>query len=108
MSSINGKNAFAVNGFLFENAAEAEQAKKEAEGVKYIRGKLSMDEPEAVLQIYNKMVRQNLFETAVGYAYLFDLQEYLRSIPFINQEEIFPIPQAKIRHWKKVWHEGRR
>lgn len=92
MSSINGKNAFAVNGFLFENAAEAEQAKKEAEGVKYIRGKLSMDEPEAVLQIYNKMVRQNLFETAVGYAYLFDLQEYLRSIPFINQEEIFPIP----------------
>lgn len=91
MSNSNGRNRITVNGFVFENLAEAEQAKKEAEGVTYIRAKLNMDEPESVLEIYNKMVQQELFETAVGYAYLSDLQNYLLSIPFIEKENILPI-----------------
>lgn len=81
-----------ADGFLFANAAEAEQAAKEVEGVKFVKEKLDMDRPEMVLEIYNKMVRQQLFETAVGYSYLKDLQEYLQSIPFVNNEEILPIP----------------
>lgn len=51
-----------------------------------------MDDPEMVLRIYNKMIQQRLFDTAVGYSYLKDLQEYLQSIPFIRKEDIFPIP----------------
>lgn len=90
MSDKKEKNI--VNGFAFFSEAEAEQAQKEVEGVKFIKEKLDMDKPEMVLQIYNKMVRQNLFETAVGYSYLKDLQEYLQSIPFIKKEEILPIP----------------
>jgi len=44
------------------------------------------------LQVYNKMIGQKLFETAVGYSYLKDLQEYLTTIPFIKNEDILPIP----------------
>lgn len=84
-----------VGGFIFENQAEADQARKEVEGVKYIKGKTDMDNPQMVLQIYNKMIQQNLFETAVGYSYLSDLQEYLYTIPFISNEDILPIP---VRH----------
>ena len=64
------KNSAVIAGFVFENEAEAEQAAKEAEGVKYIKSKTDMDNPEMVLQIYNKIIRQKLFETAVGFTYL--------------------------------------
>ena len=60
-----------VGGFSFENKDEAEQAKKEIEGIRYIKTKT---------------------ETAVGYSYLKDLQEYLTTIPFIKNEDILPIP----------------
>lgn len=86
------KNGIIIGGFCFENEEEAAQAKKEAEGIRYLREKINMDTPEAVLGIYNKMIQQKLFETAVGYAYLKELQEYLRSIPFIDGEAVLPIP----------------
>ena len=83
---------FAIGGFSFENEDEAEQAQKEVEGIKYIKTKTDMDNPKMVLQVYNKMIEQKLFETAVGYSYLKDIQEYLVAIPYINNEEILPIP----------------
>ena len=86
------KNSTVIAGFLFENEAEAEQAAKEAEGVKYIKSKTDMDNPEMVLQIYNKIVQQKLFETAVGFAYLKDLQDYLISIPYVAKDAVLPIP----------------
>lgn len=86
------KNGIIIDGFCFANEDEAEQAKKEAEGVRYLREKINMDAPESVLNIYNKMVRQKLFETAVGYAYLKEQQEYLQSIPFIDKTQILPVP----------------
>lgn len=86
------KEKLMVSGFFFTNEAEAGQAEKEVEGVKFIKEKLDMDKPEMVLQIYNKLVRQKLFETAVGYSYLKELQEYLQSIPFVSNDDILPIP----------------
>ena len=87
------KTSMVVEGFLFANEAEAAQARKEAEGVKYVKEKAQMDDPEMVLRIYNKMIQQRLFDTAVGYSYLKDLQEYLQSIPFIR---------CSIRRWRRV------
>lgn len=92
MSEKKTETTMPIAGFMFGNEAEAEQAKKEAQGVAYIKNKTDMDNPEMVLHIYNKMIQQKLFETAVGYAYLKDLQDYLQSIPFIRKEDILPIP----------------
>lgn len=85
------ENRIVVGGFSFESGPEAEQAAKECEGVKYIKEKTNMDDPEAVLNIYNRIVQQNMFETAVGFSYLYDLREYLLSIPFIRNEDVLPI-----------------
>lgn len=82
---------YVVEGFAFTSESEAEQAKKEREGIRYIKEKTNMNNPDMVLQIYNKMIREKMFVTSVGYAYLFDLQEYLRTNPYINDEEILPI-----------------
>ncbi len=90
MSRKNDK--FSVGGFSFTSQEETELAQKEQDGVKYIRSKTDMDKPEMVLQIYNKMIEQNFFETAVGYSYLKELQEYLNTIPYINNEDVQPIP----------------
>lgn len=86
------RNENMVGGFLFDNEAEAAQADKEIQGVRYIKEKADMDDPEMVLHIYNKMIQQSLFETVIGFSYLKELQEYLQSIPFIRKEEILPIP----------------
>ena len=82
---------YVVEGFAFSSEAEAEQAKKECEGIKYIKEKADMSKPDIILQIYNKMIREKMFVTAVGYAFLRDLQEYLRTNPQISDEDILPI-----------------
>ena len=82
------KTSMVVEGFLFANEAEAAQARKEAEGVKYVKEKAQMDDPEMVLRIYNKMIQQRLFDTAVGYSYLKDLQEYLQSIRVVRDVDL--------------------
>lgn len=92
MADKTNESVVIINGFSFVNKAEAEQAAKEAEGVRFIREKADMERPEAVLNIYHKMIEENLFETAVGISYLRELQEYLHSIPFISKEEVWPIP----------------
>ncbi len=80
-----------VNGFAFASAREAVQAAKEAEGIRYIRGKTNMENPYVVLQIYNRMISENLFETVVGYSFLKELQNILYESPVIADEDILPI-----------------
>lgn len=92
---MSDKNSTVIDGFIFENEAEEVQAAKEAEGIKHIKSKIEMDNPEMVLQIYNKIIQQQLFETAVGFAYLKDLQDYLISVPYVSKDAILPIP---VRH----------
>ena len=53
---------YVVEGFLFHNQAMAGKAVKEQEGIRYIRNKTDMNNPELVLQIYNKVIEQRLFE----------------------------------------------
>ena len=89
--SKNVEQQYVVEGFSFSSEHEAEQAKKELEGIKYVKGKLDMNQPERVLALYNKMVDEKLFVTAVGISYLADLQEYLIALPYINNEEVHPI-----------------
>ena len=88
-------NKIVVKGFAFENEEEGKQARKEAAGARYIAEKVDMDSPERVLQVYNKMIQEQLFETVVGFSYMKELQDYLYSIPFIDNETIRPIP---VRH----------
>lgn len=83
---------YTVDGFAFADEKAAEQARKEMEGIKYIRSKLDTENPEQVLEIYRRIVSQNLFETPVGICFLRELQETLRLIPRTRGEEIEPIP----------------
>lgn len=94
-----------IDGFSFASASEALQAAKETEGIRYIQQKTELDDPGMVLQIYNKMVSQELFETAVGYTYLKRLQDYLLEIPEIRDKDILPIPVHHPAFQKEIYEE---
>lgn len=80
-----------VNGFLFETEEQAVLARKEEEGVRYLKEHTPLDNPEIVLQLYNKLLREKLFVTIVGQRFLIELQDILRTSGFISAEEILPI-----------------
>lgn len=88
---------YVVNGFTFESQEMAEKAKREANGVKYIRSQTKMDDPEVVFKLYNKLLDKDYFETPVGIAFMEELNEYLHSIPFFRDEDIRPVPQSATR-----------
>lgn len=80
-----------IDGFYFDDADLLKEAKKEAEGVRYMKARVDLEQPEKVFGIYKRMLEQKSFQTQVGYAYLRELQEYLRAMPQIPNDDIAPI-----------------
>ena len=83
---------YTVEGFSFADEQLAEQAGKELEGIKYIKSRTDMENPEMMLEVYRKMLEEDLFETPVGLCFLKELQESLRTNPRTRGEEIADIP----------------
>ncbi|MDC7301380.1 hypothetical protein [Agathobacter ruminis] len=83
---------YEAEGLIFETEEEAAQARSEADAVRYIRERTKMDDPDMVLKLYNNLLKKQLFKTEVGLKFLFELQEFLVTIPYIKSEDIKPIP----------------
>ncbi len=77
-----------VSGFLFEDEELAAQAKREEEGVRFIREKSALNNPEVVLKLYKTILQQKLFVTPVGLRFITELQDYLVASSEINNEDI--------------------
>lgn len=77
-----------VDGYIFRTSEGAAQARKELEGIRYIKQQIDMKRPQAVLQVYNQILKEELFHTMVGYSFLRELQEYLKCSPEIEDEFI--------------------
>ena len=88
------ENVIVVEGYSFTNENMAKQARTEAEGVRYVKARTDMSKPDQVFNVYHKLLQQRMFQTPVGYAYLKELQEYVKTIPGIRNEDIRPIPVA--------------
>lgn len=82
---------YRVEGYEFEEEEAYEKAKLEADGVRYIKERLHMDNPEAVFKLYDQMVREEMFSTPVGMGFLAELQDYLYTSPAIVKDEVRPI-----------------
>ena len=80
-----------VDGFIFNDEAMAQIAKKEGEGVRYIKEHTALNDAETVFQLYTKLVSQELFTTPVGLRFLTELQNVLYASPEIDKREILPI-----------------
>lgn len=83
-----------IDGFSFADPADVKTAEDECKRIKYIAGKMNMDNPESVLAVYDKLISGGIFVTPVGYEYLRTLQNYLYKCPEISDESIRDIPVA--------------
>lgn len=90
------KKEYIINGFVFHNTELADKARREVEGIKFVRSKTDMENPGMVLRVYNRLVEQRMFETPVGIGYMRELQDYLLAVPAIPREEVLPIPVEEI------------
>ena len=81
-----------VDGFLFEDEETAQIARKEEEGIRFIKERTALNNPEVVLKLYKKLLEQELFVTPVGIRFLTELQNILLTSVYIAREEIPPIP----------------
>ena len=86
---------YIIDGFVFHTRKEAEKAQKEYDGIEYLRKNADLSDPDKMLQLYNRMLEQGLFETAVGLHFLRNLQTSLREIPYISDEVISPIDAGR-------------
>ena len=108
-----------VGGYLFSDRKMASQARKEADGIGYVRTRTDLSKPERVLNVYNKLIEQNMFQTPVGYQYLKELQDYLKAQPGIHEEDVRAIPvvskavssndaEKVTRVWKRRLEQARK
>ena len=81
-----------VDGFEFSDQAPAQKACKEEDGIQYVKDRLDMRNPRMVLEMYNKLLEERVFETPVGLLYLKELQNYLLAAPELEKENIEAIP----------------
>ncbi len=88
------ENRIVVNGFAFTDRETAQKAVKEAESIKYVKGKLDMENPRMVLEMYRKLTREQVFQTPVGLVFLKQLQDYLARRPEFKMEGLEPIQAA--------------
>ena len=84
-----------IDGFVFTQEIAAKKARKEAEGIQYVKSKVDMENPQMVLQMYHKLLKEQVFETPVGLAYMKELQNYLAENPALQGAKIEPIVLIK-------------
>ena len=81
-----------IDGFSFADDADISLASSEIEKIKYIAGRMNMDNPKGVFAVYDKLITSGIFVTPVGYEYLRTLQNYLYKSRDIPDEAIKEIP----------------
>lgn len=91
-----------VDGFLFEDEETAQIARKEEEGIRFIKQRTALDNPEVVLKLYKKLLEQELFVTPVGIRFLTELQNILLTSVYIARDEIPPIPVKALEDVQKA------
>lgn len=83
--------SYIIEGFEFNTEEEYEAAKKEVQAVKYIRDRITGIGPEKALDVYNRLIKDEMLSTPVGIVYLCELREQLLTMPGINPDNISPI-----------------
>lgn len=83
---------YVVEGYKFTSEEDARMAQDELQKVNYISQKMSMDDPKAILLIYNKSIQSGIFTTPIGLDFLKSVQSFLKKSALIPDEEILDIP----------------
>ncbi|MBQ9765980.1 MAG: hypothetical protein IJW18_07260 [Lachnospiraceae bacterium] len=85
-------NGYVVNGIKLSSESEYQLAKKEYDGILYIKEQNDMSDDRVVLALYNKFVQKKVFRSRVGYKFLEELQSRLMRSSVIDKSTVAKLP----------------
>ncbi len=75
-----------VAGYVFEDARDYKEAKREEETVEYLKANTDMNDLNKVLKLYHKLTERKTLKTVVGFAFLNELSNKLISSGLVTKE----------------------
>lgn len=81
-----------AEGFCFLSTEDAGLATREKKHIEYLESVLDYQQPEQVLMLYDKALRERIFKTPVGMIYLKHLQNFLMNKTDIDPARVPMIP----------------
>lgn len=92
MEETRNKKNYVAEGFSFYSAQDAEVATLEKKKIEYLEAHMDYQNPEAILKIYDKAIKDRVFKTPVGLHYLKEIQQFLYKQEGVDKEQIVSIP----------------
>jgi hypothetical protein len=86
------RRSWVVDGFSFYHEKDAKLARQERTKTEYLERYLDYSKPENIRIVYEKALKDRVFQTAVGITYLKHLQTYLIELHSVDSAKIPPIP----------------
>lgn len=92
MEEMEHLGKYTAEGFSFYTQKDAALATSEQKQVEYLAARLDYQNPEGILKIYKKAVKEQIFKSPVGIFFLKNLQQYLLDQPEIDNSQVDVIP----------------
>lgn len=102
-----------IGSFIFESREAYDRAAEEAEFIKKIREKADISNPKTALKVYNKSVADKLFDTVIGYNFLYELRKHIIDSGLVSDNTLAEIPVKGVTKQQsdtmpeRPAHEGR-
>ncbi len=86
-----------INGYKFSSKKEYTKALEEKQIIAGLSKKLNLNNPKMVLNLYNTIIEEEKFSTAIGLEYLRQLRSLIIKQRYAAAEELLPIPVSQFK-----------
>ena len=80
----------------FESREAYDRAKKEAEFISKAEKTMDLADGKTALKLYNKIVKEKIFSSVVGFEFLFELRDIIIQTGTAKEDSLAPIPIREI------------
>lgn len=94
-------DSYLIEGYVFQNRGDFEQAQKERETIFYLSAHSNMEDMKAVYKIYKTASEKGSFQTVFGLNYMEDLRNRLIASGMVTEDVLDPIPVGRILKTEK-------
>lgn len=96
------KDTLIVDGFVFPTYKEAQIAIKEQNNISVIRERTAVLDGTAVYELYEKLIEREMFNTVVGYSFLYELRHRLVTEFSYAEEDLPTVELPKQMEYDRV------
>ena len=83
-------------GYNFESREAYDRAKKEAEFIRKAGETMDLSDGKTALKLYNKITKEKVFTSVVGYGFLLQLRQTIAETGVANEKTLSPIPVREV------------